>query len=199
MKKATLISVATTTVFYMLCGCFGYAAFGDMAPGNLLTGFGFHNPYWLVDIANGAIVVHRIGAYQVCCQPLFAFVESKFINNNIEVPIPFGGYQPYKLNMFKLLWRTAFVCMTIIISVLIKPFFNDVVGILGAFGFYPLTVYFPVKMYIAQKKIRKWSSQWILLQILSIACLIVSFFAAVGSIAVVVTDLKVYAPFKTMY
>lgn len=65
MKKATLLSVCVTTVFYMLCGCFGYAAFGDDSPGNLLTGFGFYNPYWLLDIANVAIVIHLIGAYQV--------------------------------------------------------------------------------------------------------------------------------------
>ncbi|KAJ6986298.1 hypothetical protein NC653_024017 [Populus alba x Populus x berolinensis] len=32
-------------------------------------------PYWLLDIANVAIVVHLVGAYQVYCQPLFAFVE----------------------------------------------------------------------------------------------------------------------------
>ncbi|GKC83475.1 amino acid permease 3-like protein [Tanacetum coccineum] len=76
MKKATLISVATMTIFYMFFGCFGYAAFGDMAPGNILTGFGFYNPYWLIDIANGAIVIHLIGAYQVLPQPLFAFVEN---------------------------------------------------------------------------------------------------------------------------
>ncbi|GJT48831.1 amino acid permease 3-like protein [Tanacetum coccineum] len=117
MKKATLISVATTTVFYMFCRCFGYAAFGDMAPGNLLTGFGFYNPYSLVDIANSAIVIHLSGAYQVYCQPLFAFVEStaaryfpesKFINNNMEIFIPFEGYKPYKLNMIRLVWRTGF-------------------------------------------------------------------------------------------
>lgn len=65
MKKATAFSVTLTTVFYMLCGCFGYAAFGDLAPGNLLTGFGFYNPYWLLDIANVAIVVHLVGAFQV--------------------------------------------------------------------------------------------------------------------------------------
>ncbi|KAK4477769.1 hypothetical protein RD792_017031 [Penstemon davidsonii] len=65
-------------------------------------------------------------------------------------------------------WRSAFVVLTTIISMLL-PFFNDVVGILGAFGFWPLTVYFPVEMYIAQKKIR------------------------------VVLDLKVYRPFKTSY
>ncbi|KAA0064209.1 amino acid permease 3-like [Cucumis melo var. makuwa] len=42
MKKATLVSVSVTTLFYMLCGAAGYAPFGDMAPGNLLTGFGFY-------------------------------------------------------------------------------------------------------------------------------------------------------------
>nr|GEX91774.1 reverse transcriptase domain-containing protein [Tanacetum cinerariifolium] len=122
----------------MFCGCFSHAVFGDMAPRNLLTGFGFYHPYWLVEISNGAIVIHLTGAYQVYCQPLFAFVESttaryfpecKFINNNMEITIPFGGYNPYKLNMFILVWRTAFVCMTTIVATLM-PFFNDVVGIL---------------------------------------------------------------------
>ncbi|KAM7518758.1 hypothetical protein LguiB_017720 [Lonicera macranthoides] len=205
MKKATLISVIVTTLFYMLCGCMGYAAFGDLAPGNLLTGFGFYNPFWLLDIANAAIVIHLVGAYQVYCQPLFAFVEknattifpkSKFITQDIEIPLP--GFKPYKLNLFRLTWRTAFVILTTIISMLM-PFFNDVVGILGAFGFWPLTVYFPVEMYIVQKKIPKWSTRWLCLQMLSLACLIISIAAAAGSFAGVVLDLKVYKPFKTSY
>nr|GEU52522.1 amino acid permease 3-like [Tanacetum cinerariifolium] len=205
MKTATLISVITTTIFYMLCGCFGYAAFGDHAPGNLLTGFGFYDPYWLVDIANAAIVIHLVGAYQVFAQPIFGFVEkttaeyfpeSKFTTKEICVPIP--GYKPYKLNLFRMIWRTMFVCMTTIIAMLM-PFFEDVVGILGAIGFWPLTVYFPVEMYIAQNKIPKWSSKWINLQILSGACLVISVCAAAGSIAGVIKDLQVYKPFKTMY
>jgi len=68
MQKATRLSVATTTIFYMLCGCMGYAAFGDAAPDNLLTGFGFYEPFWLLDVANVAIVVHLVGAYQVFCR-----------------------------------------------------------------------------------------------------------------------------------
>ncbi|CAN4121093.1 unnamed protein product [Withania somnifera] len=203
MKNATLISVAVTTVFYILCGCFGYAAFGDLAPGNLLTGIGFSNPYWLLDIANIAIVVHLVGAYQVYCQPLFAFIEktapewypnSKFITKDINVPIP--GYKSYNLNRFRLVWRTIFVIITTVISMLL-PFFNDIVGILGAFGFWPLTVYYPVEMYIVQKKIPRWSRKWLSLQILSVACLIISIAAAAGSFAGVVSDLKVYKPFKT--
>nr|CAD1844093.1 unnamed protein product [Ananas comosus var. bracteatus] len=205
MKKAALSSIAVTTVFYLLCGCMGYAAFGDDAPGNLLTGFGFYNPYWLLDIANLAIIIHLVGAYQVFCQPLFAFVEkwatqrwpkSEFLTREYEARLAPG--RTYKLNLFRLTWRTAFVVLTTIISMLM-PFFNDVVGILGAFGFWPLTVYFPVEMYIAQKKIKRWSTPWIGLQMLSIACLIVSIAAACGSIAGVVLDLKSYKPFKSTY
>lgn len=82
---------------------------------------------------------------------------------------------------------------------MLLPFFNDVVGILGAFGFWPLTVYFPVEMYIAQQKIGKWSSRWVGLKMLSISCLLVTIAAAVGSVAGVVLDLKTYKPFKTSY
>ncbi|XP_027329979.1 amino acid permease 3-like [Abrus precatorius] len=205
MKKATVISVVVTTLFYMLCGCFGYAAFGDASPGNLLTGFGFYNPFWLLDIANAAIVIHLVGAYQVCCQPLFSFVEkvaaerypnSDFVNKDILVPIP--GFKPFRLNFFRLVWRTIFVIITTIISMLL-PFFNDIVGLIGAIGFWPLTVYFPVEMYIVQKKIPKWSLKWICLQMLSVACLIITIAAAAGSVAGVIVDLQTYKPFHNSY
>ena len=65
MKKATTIAVSITSVFYLLCGVLGYLAFGNDAPGNFLTGFGFYEPFWLIDIANICIVVHLVGAYQV--------------------------------------------------------------------------------------------------------------------------------------
>ncbi|CAH8311311.1 unnamed protein product [Eruca vesicaria subsp. sativa] len=64
MKKASLAGVSTTTVFYILCGCMGYAAFGNNAPGDFLTDFGFYEPFWLVDFANACIALHLIGAYQ---------------------------------------------------------------------------------------------------------------------------------------
>ncbi|TKY60455.1 Amino acid permease 2 [Spatholobus suberectus] len=202
MKKATMISIAVTTTFYMLCGCMGYAAFGDAAPGNLLTGFGFYNPYWLIDIANAAIVIHLVGAYQVFSQPIFAFVEKgvtqRWSNIDKEFKIPIPGFPPYKLKVFRLVWRTVFVVLTTVISMLL-PFFNDIVGVIGASGFWPLTVYFPVEMYISQKNIPKWSNRWISLQIFSVACLVVSVVAAVGSVAGVLLDLKKYKPFHSNY
>ena len=198
MKRATMVSVATTTFFYMMCGCLGYAAFGAAAPDNLLTGFGFYEPFWLLDVANAAIVVHLVGAYQVFVQPLFAFVEaraaarwpgSRFLSREVRVG-------PFVLGMFWLTWRTAFVCLTTVAAMLL-PFFGDVVGLLGAVSFWPLTVYFPIEMYIKQRRVPRGSTKWICLQTLSISCLIVSIAAAAGSIADVIDALKVYRPFSS--
>ncbi|KAJ4700735.1 Amino acid permease [Melia azedarach] len=203
MKRAAFTSIAVTTVFYLLCGGFGYAAFGNAAPGNLLTGF--YKPYWLVDIANAALVIHLVGAYQVYCQPVFAFVEKKaaqkfpdsdFIKKEIQIPLP--GFKSYNLNLFRLVWRSSFVIMATVISMCL-PFFNHIVGLLGAMGFWPLTVYFPVEMYIVQKKIPKWSAKWIWLRIFSLACLLISVAAAAGSIAGTILDLKTFKPFKSRY
>ncbi|KAF7849717.1 hypothetical protein BT93_L0352 [Corymbia citriodora subsp. variegata] len=205
MKKAMSVGVTVITLFYMLCGCMGYAAFGDSAPGHLLAGFGFFNPYWLVVIANLAIVIHLVCAYQMFAQPLFASMEkytarkfagSRLITQEIKIPIP--GFENYTLYGFQLICRTIFVVLTTIISMLL-PFFDEVIGLLGALGFWPLMVYFPVEMYITQMVIPRWSTKWICLQILSVACFIISIAAAVGSIAGMVVHLKSYKPLGPSY
>ncbi|XP_031281643.1 amino acid permease 3-like isoform X2 [Pistacia vera] len=191
MKNASVISVGVITLFYMLCGCFGYAAFGDLSPENLLTGLGFDKPFWILEIAKVAIFIHLVGAYQIYCRPLFEIGKDRF-NKEIEISIP--GFRSYKLK-FGLVWRTTVVTLTSVMSMLL-PFFNDGVGLLGALGFWPFTVYFPVEMYIREKKITKWKTEWICLQILSFACFIISIAAATGSIAGFVLDLKSFKPFK---
>ncbi|KAK3231151.1 hypothetical protein Dsin_003032 [Dipteronia sinensis] len=203
MKRATAVGVSTTTLFYVLCGCLGYLAFGNDAPGNFLTGFGFYEPFWLIDLANICIAIHLIGAYQVFCQPLFAFVEkrsnkrwpeSKFITSEHGIKIPFCGM--YHVNLFRLVWRTAYVMITALVA-MIFPFFNDFVGLIGAASFWPLTVYFPVEMYMARAKIQKFSSTWIWLKILIWACLIVSLVALAGSIQGLAKSLGKFKPFQT--
>ena len=42
----------------------------------------------------------------------------------------------------------AIVCAAVI--AMLVPFFTDVVGLLGSLGFWPLTVFLPVQMHIAQ-------------------------------------------------
>ncbi|XP_070037649.1 putative amino acid permease 7 [Nicotiana tabacum] len=167
---------------------FGYAAFGNSTPGNLLTGFGFYEPYWLVDFANACVVLHLVGGYQIFSQPLFAdierwfarkFPESKFIHKNHTLkPLPM---LPFKLNLMRLVFRTAYVALITGIAVLF-PYFNQVVGVSGAITFWPVVVYFPVEMYLTQKKTESWKTKAIVLRVYTMVCLIVILYAFVGSI-----------------
>ncbi|OEL23768.1 Amino acid permease 3 [Dichanthelium oligosanthes] len=168
MKKATAISIATTTAFYTLCGC-------------------------MVDVANAAIVVHLVGAYQVFCQPIFAFVENRaaatwpdsaFVSKELSVG-------PFALTALRLAWRSAFMCLAMAL-----PFFGAIVGLIGAFSFWPLTVYFPIEMYIKQRAVTRGSTKWICLKALAVVCLLVSVAAAAGSIAGFVGAFKVFQPFS---
>ncbi|XP_031276134.1 amino acid permease 6-like [Pistacia vera] len=204
MKKASFVGVSVTTVFYMLCGTLGYAAFGNNAPGNFLTGFGFYEPFWLVAIANVCIVVHLVGAYQVFCQPIYNTVEkwccqrwpeSEFITKGYSVTIPLCGV--HNINIFRLVWRTVYVTVTAVIA-MIFPFFNSVLGLLGAASFWPLTVYFPIEMYISRETIGHFSFTWLWLKLLTLVCLIISLLAAAASIQGLIKDLHSFKPFSSV-
>ncbi|XVF03546.1 hypothetical protein REPUB_Repub05bG0003300 [Reevesia pubescens] len=188
MKKASIIAICATTFFYLFCGGVGYAAFGDDTPGSLLTGFGFYEPYWLIDFANACVVLHLIGGYQVYSQPLFANVEkwisenfpySGFIHKDFSLKLPL--LPAFQVDILRLCFRTIFVASTTAIAMLF-PYFNQVLGVLGGFYFWPLSIYFPVQMYIKQKNIEAWSRKWVVLQSFGIFCLPITLFALVGSI-----------------
>ncbi|KAI3825840.1 hypothetical protein L1987_07518 [Smallanthus sonchifolius] len=188
MKKASTIAILTTTIFYLGCGGFGYAAFGDLTPGNLLTGFGFYEPYWLVDFGNACIVLHLVGGYQVYSQTLFAIVErwyaekfpeSAFANDIRRVKVSL--LPEFRLNPFRLCFRTAYVVLTMVVGMLF-PYFNELLAFAGSVIFWPLTIYFPVEMYFVQKKVVPWSGKWIILRIYTVICLFVTIYTLAGSI-----------------
>ncbi|KAF2304438.1 hypothetical protein GH714_031442 [Hevea brasiliensis] len=203
MKKANAIAVLTSTTFYMMCGCLGYAAFGNNAPGNMLTGFGFYDPFWLIDLANLCIVVHLLGAYQVLSQPVFNTVESwasnrwpksKFVSS--EYPLNIGKKKlNFSANLLRLTWRTMFVVVTALLAMAL-PFFNDILALLGALAYWPMTVYFPVEMYIAQNKIKRRSIRWLGLELLNLACFLITMVVACSAIQGFNQGLQTYKPFK---
>lgn len=140
---------------------------------------------------------------QVFAQPLFSFVEkrcnekypeNKFINSEHALRIPLCGV--YCFNMFRLVWRTLYVMITALIA-MIFPFFNDFLGLIGALSFYPLTVYFPIEIHIAQTKLPKYSFRWIWLKVLSWSCLVVSLVAFAGSIQGLAHNVRKFQPFQT--
>lgn len=132
-------------------------------------------------------------------QPFFGFMErwsakrwpqSGFITR--EIPL-YGGYT---VNLFRLVWRTTYVILTAVIA-MIFPFFNDILGLIGAISFWPLTVFFPVEMYIVRTDTQKYSVKWIALRAMSLGCLVVSILAAAGSVQGLVQDVKSYKPFRS--
>ena len=138
---------------------------------------------------------------QVLAQPVFRVVElwasmwwpkSEFVN--VEYPMNIGKIK-FSINSFRLIWRTIFVVMVTVLA-MAMPFFNEMLALLGAIGFWPLGVYFPVEMYIAQKKIGKRTIRWFGLQILNFVCLIVSLAAGCGAIQGMNKALHTTKPFQ---
>ncbi|GFQ02549.1 probable amino acid permease 7 [Phtheirospermum japonicum] len=188
MKKASVISICITTFFYLSCGGFGYAAFGDQTPGDLLTGFGTYGPHWLIDFANACVVLHLIGGYQVYSQPLFAMVDkwladkfprSSFVNRNYNLKLPL--LPSLSLNLERMCFRTAYVASTTAVA-MIFPYFNQVLGLLGTINFWPLSIYFPVEMWLRQRDLRPWTTSWIVFKSFSIFCFVINMFIFAGSV-----------------
>ncbi|CAK7344763.1 unnamed protein product [Dovyalis caffra] len=197
MKRVTLYAIGGTALFYTSLGCMGYVAFGADVPGNFLTGF--YKPLWLVDIANLAVIIHLIVGYQVFAQTIFA-INEKWLAATCQAPasffnkiytIRFQCKQNYSFQFTpsRLLLRTGFVVFTTLVAMLF-PFFNAILGLLGSISFWPLTVYFPLNMYMVQAKIKRGNSTWIMFQVLSLLCLMVTLVSAVGSVADILEHLK---------
>ena len=121
-------------------------------------------------------------------QPVFAFVErwftrkfpdTVFVNKFYIIKLPL--LPPLRINLLRICFRTTYVISTTGIA-LIFPYFNQVLGVLGALNFWPLAIYFPVEMYFVQKKIEAWTRKWIVLRMFSFVCLLVSIISLVGSV-----------------
>ncbi|KAL5071239.1 hypothetical protein RYX36_022126, partial [Vicia faba] len=107
-----------------------------------------------------------------------AWPDSNFINKDYPISL---CCITINLNLFRLIWRTIFVIIATVLA-MAMPFFNEVLSLLGALGFGPLVVFFPVQMHIAQKSIKVLSLKWCALQLLNCLCLFVSLVAIVASV-----------------
>ncbi|MED6221732.1 hypothetical protein PIB30_057609 [Stylosanthes scabra] len=200
MKMANRIGIITMTIIFLISGGSGYAAFGVDTPGSILNTTGTTQNLWLIYMGNVFIIIHILGAYQVLIQPFYHIVEllvsqrwasSSFINKEHYVRI---GKIELSLNFFRLIWRSIFVVIASVLA-MAMPFFNDMLALLGAIGFWPLAVYFPVQMIIVKRNIRKGTITWIWLQSLSLVCMLVSIAAAAAAIHGLGQALGKYKPF----
>lgn len=142
------------------------------------------------------------GELDICCtfvdlqmfsQQIFSFADrcfaatfpnSAFVNRFYAIRVP-GLAASYKLNLQRLCFRTAYVASTTGLALLF-PYFNEVLGVLGALVFWPLAIYLPVEMYCIQRQVLPWTRKWVVLQAFSAVGFVVGTFAFVGSVEGVV-------------
>ncbi|GJN26161.1 hypothetical protein PR202_gb14070 [Eleusine coracana subsp. coracana] len=131
---------------------------------------------------------------QMFSQQIFSFADrcfaatfpnSAFVNKSYTIRVP-GLAVSYKLNLQRLCFRTAYVASTTGLALLF-PYFNEVLGVLGALVFWPLAIYLPVEMYCLQRQVLPWTRRWVALQAFSAVCFVVGTFAFVGSVEGVVS------------
>jgi cell division protein FtsX len=75
------------------------------------------------------------------------------------------------------------------------PFFNEMLALLGAMGYWPLTIYFPIAMYIAKEKMRRQTIKWFGLQTLNFIFMVMSLIAAIAAIHGLHESFHKYKPF----
>ncbi|KAJ7571148.1 hypothetical protein O6H91_01G151700 [Diphasiastrum complanatum] len=164
MTQATSVGISISTFFYLAVSCVGYAAFGKNSSKDLLTGFGTLN--------NEKMCVHLICEY-VESRFFAKWPRTKFWNyEGVLNCMIFGKTISVKFSFFRIAWRFLFVVATTTIAMLF-PFFNNVIGLWGSLVYWPIAVYFPIEMHIAQFKIPAGSAKWIGLKCLSFVTLTV--------------------------
>lgn len=143
------------------------------------------------------IDLEKIVHIQVIVQPIFGVVESlvgqrwpksSFISREYSIGI-------CNLNLFRLIWRTIFVTIVTIMA-MAMPFFNEMLALLGAMGYWPLTIFFPIQMFIAKQKIKRLTIKWIGLQTLNFIFMVVSVATATAAIHGFSEAFHKYKPFK---
>ncbi|KAF7830097.1 amino acid permease 8-like [Senna tora] len=75
------------------------------------------------------------------------------------------------------------------------PFFNNMLALLGAIGFWPSVVYFPVEMTIARLNIKKRSLKWLGLESLNFICFLLTLASASAAVRQITQALGQYKPF----
>lgn len=137
-------------------------------------------------------------------QPIYSVVESwarkkwprsVLVTGEYTISLDKKQRVVISLNLLRLIWRSLFVIFATFVA-LLMPFFNDVLALLGAIGYWPLTVYFPIEMYIANNRVGRWTRRWLGLQLINGVCLLVAVAAACGSLQGLGKSLETYEPFE---
>ncbi|XP_072980241.1 lysine histidine transporter-like 6 [Typha angustifolia] len=147
MWQGTVVAYFITALCYIPVAMVGYWTFGQAVDDNVLMAL--RRPQWLIAAANLMVVIHVIGSYQVYAMPVFDTLETLLIT---RLKLPPGI-------ALRLIARSSYVAFTLFVGVTF-PFFADLLGFFGGFGFTPTSYFLPCIIWLAIKKPRRFSVSW---------------------------------------
>ncbi len=176
MKRAVNICVSIMTGFYISIAVFGYLSQGNAVKPYILDSFP-DAPAWVIDTANAMVLVHMIPAYQVWSQPHFEWFEATFPGCEKKTVL--------KIKVFKYGYRILYVCLVTFLAILL-PFFGIILGFVGAMGFWPATVFFPIECWC--KVFRPSRKQKIAMECLNVFSFAVTLACIIASVQAIVAN-----------
>ncbi|KAF2311167.1 hypothetical protein GH714_019785 [Hevea brasiliensis] len=179
MWKGAVGAYFINAICYFPVALIGYWAFGQDVDDNVLMAL--RRPGWLIASANLMVVVHVIGSYQVYAMPVFAMLERMMIK---RLNFPPGI-------ALRLVTRSAYVVFTLFIGVTF-PFFGDLLGFFGGFGFAPTSYFLPSIMWLIIKKPKRFSTKWFINWASILIGLFIMIASTVGGFRNIVTDASTY-------
>jgi len=190
--QATLYPPVSGKMFKGLCICYivvittffsvavsGYWAFGNKSQGNIFnnlapTGEPSLVPNWLLFTGNICVLLQLFAVALVYSQPTFEVLEGKSGDAS-------NGRFSLRNLIPRLFLRSVYVSVATLIAAML-PFFGDIVGVIGAFGFMPLDFVFPLLFYNITFKTSKKS---LIFWINTLIALIFSILGVLGCIAAI--------------
>ncbi|WOH13379.1 hypothetical protein DCAR_0832889 [Daucus carota subsp. sativus] len=164
MFKGAVGAYIITAICYLPVAFIGYYSFGKDVADNVLENL--ERPSWLIAAANLMVVIHVIGSYQVFAMPVFDLLE-RTMAKTFKIPIGM---------LLRLVVRSAYVAFTLFVG-LTFPFFGDLLGFFGGFGFAPSSYFLPCILWLTIKKPKRFSASWLI----NWVCICVGVFIVVAS------------------
>ncbi|GAB4814066.1 hypothetical protein N2152v2_001112 [Parachlorella kessleri] len=185
MVRSVLLGYTIVASLLLSCVISGYWAFGAAVQPFVLDSIG--KPVWLVVTANFLVVVNSLAGYLMFAHCLFDYVDLKILMSH-WTGLEFQGGFVVVLKRFSFRW--FFVVTTAGLAVCL-PFFQDLMGFLGAVGYCPLCFILPCLMWLKTQQALRWyeiAACWGII----VAFVFVGLTAAIGSIRSLVVHASTY-------
>ncbi|XP_068659441.1 lysine histidine transporter-like 6 [Aristolochia californica] len=180
MWRGAVLAYFITAICYFPTAMVGYWAFGQDVDDNVLITL--RRPGWLIAAANLMVVVHVIGSYQVYAMPVFDMIETSIVK---QYKIPRGL-------PLRLLVRSTYVGLTLFVAVTF-PFFGDLLGFFGGFGFAPTSYFLPCVLWLVVMKPSRFSLSWVVNWGCIVLGVFIMFASTIGGLRNIITDASTYS------